>query len=269
MRQDFISPLVELPGVADSIANARSKVDALLWDRSLRAKGPALRVEVSRHNARASAAIDGIDISLSAWSSGDAFDDSPIGRSAAGVWRLEESLRGQLTVWSSAPMQSLARMHSLVAADIVDDPNRLGRPREGSEVDDPLRIKALPDVNSMKIRLSGLTEIATSDSGAPAIVEAAIIHGEIVALRPFEWGSGLVARAAMRVVLGSRGVDPDLLVMTDAAMYSIGRPAYVDAVRAYVSGTPEGVARWIRFCAESVAVGARLSADQLAEIPAP
>ncbi|NQU36298.1 MAG: hypothetical protein HQ526_01720, partial [Actinobacteria bacterium] len=116
MAQDYISPLVDLPGVADSIANSRAKVDALLWDRSLRAKGPALRVDVSRQNARASAAIDGIDISMSAWSSGDAFDDSPIGRAAAGVWRLEESLRDQMSIWSTAPMQSLARMHSLVAA---------------------------------------------------------------------------------------------------------------------------------------------------------
>ncbi len=268
MTQDFISPLADLPGVADSIASARDRVDSLLWDRALGAKGAALRVDVSRQNARASAAIDGIDISMSAWSSGDAFDDSPIGRAAAGVWRLEESLRDQLLVWPTAPMQALARMHSLVAADVVEDSDRLGRPRDGVQVDDPLRIKAVPDVNSMKIRLSGLVEIATSDSGAPAIIEAAIIHGELVALRPFEWGSGLVARAAMRVVLGARGVDPDLLVMTDAAMYSIGRPAYVDAVRNYVSGTPDGVARWIRFCAESVAVGARLSSDRLAELPA-
>lgn len=269
MAADYISPLAQLPGVADAVANARGKVDALLWDRSLRTKGSRLRTDVSLHNARASAAIDGIDISLAAWSSGDAFDDSPLGHAAAGVWRLEESLREQVTVWSTAPMQALARMHSLVAADVVSDPDRLGRPRDGVEVDDPLRIKSLPDVSSMKIRLAGLTEIATSDANAPAIIEAAIIHGELVALRPFEWGSGLVARAAMRVVLGSRGVDPDLLVMTDAAMYSIGRPAYVDAVRSYLSGTPEGVARWIRFCAESVAVGARLSIDRLEQIPVP
>ena len=70
----------------------------------------------------------------------------------------------------------------------------------------------------------------------------------------------------MRLVLAERGLDPDLLVMTDAAIYSIGRPAYVDAIRAYVSGTPDGVARWIRFCAESVAVGARLSSDRLGQL---
>ena len=110
----------------------------------------------------------------------------------------------------------------------------------------------------MKVRLAGLAQVTTTESAAPAMVEAAVVHGELVALRPFEWGSALVARAASRVVLAQRGLDPDLLLMTDAAIYSIGR--------AYLSGTPDGVARWIRFCAESCAVGARLSIDRLAEL---
>lgn len=266
MATDLLLPLLDLPGVADSVTNARQRVDALLWDRSLRTKGSALRRDVALSNARASAAIDGIDVALSAWASGDAFDDSPIGHAAAGVWRLEESLPEQLSVWASAPMQSLARMHSLVARDVVADPDRLGRPRDSDEVDDPLRIKSVPDVSSMKVRLAGLAQVTTTPSEAPAIVEAAVVHGELVALRPFHWGSALVARAASRIVLAQRGLDPDLLLMTDAAIYSIGRPAYVDAVRAYLTGTPDGVARWIRFCAESCAVGARLSIDRLAEI---
>ncbi len=266
MATDLLLPLMDLPGVADSVSNARDRVDGLLWERSLRTKGKALRAAVAIQNARASAAIDGIDIALSAWATGDAFDDSPLGHAAAGVWRLEESLHEQVNIWASAPMQALARMHSLVARDVVADPEKLGRPRDSDEVDDPLRIKSVPDVASMKVRLAGLAQVTTSDSAAPAIVEAAVVHGELVALRPFEWGSALVARAAFRVVLAQRGLDPDLLLMTDAAMYSIGRPAYVDAVRAYLSGTPDGVARWIRFCAESCAVGARLSADRLADI---
>ncbi|MEI2727537.1 MAG: hypothetical protein V9E85_00310 [Candidatus Nanopelagicales bacterium] len=157
-------------------------------------------------------------------------------------------------------------MHSLVARDVVADADRLGRPRDSEEVDDPLRIKSLPDAASMKVRLAGLAQVTTTPTEAPAIVQAAVVHGELVALRPFEWGSALVARAAARVVLAQRGLDPDLLLLTDAAIYSIGRPAYVDAVRAYLSGTPDGVARWIRFCAESCAVGARLSIDRLPDL---
>jgi hypothetical protein len=266
MATDLLLPLMDLPGVTESVTSARERVDALLWDRSLRTKGAALRKDVAIQNARASAAIDGIDIALSAWVTGDAFDDSPIGHAAAGVWRLEQSLPEQVNIWAKAPMQSLARMHSLVARDVVADADRLGRPRDSEDVDDPLRIKSLPDVSSMKVRLAGLAQVTTTQSEAPAIVEAAVVHGELVALRPFEWGSALVARAAARVVLAQRGLDPDLLLLTDAAIYSIGRPAYVDAVRAYLSGTPDGVARWIRFCAESCAVGARLSIDRLPDL---
>ncbi len=263
---DVLLPLVDLPGVAESTASARERVDALLWDRSLRAKGPALRTDVALQNARGTAAIDGIDIALAAWASGDAFDDSPLGHAAAGVWRLEEALSQQLSVWPNAPMQSLARMHSLVARDVVVDHDRLGRPRDGDRVDDPLRIKSVPDVASMKVRLAGLASVITTESEVPAMVLAAVVHGELLALRPFEWGSSLIARAASRIVLAQRGLDPDFLLMTDAAIYSIGRPAYVDAVRGYLTGTPDGVARWIRFCAESCAVGARLSIERLTEL---
>lgn len=262
---DVLAPLLDLPGVAESAASARERVDALLWDRSLRTKGPALAADCALQCARASAAIDGIDISLTAWASGDAFDDSPIGHAAAGVWRLQAAIRDLVPIWASAPLQALARMHSLVAADVVDS-ERLGRPRIDDEADDPLRIKSIPSVDVMKVRLGAVADFASAPPTVPAIVEAAIVHGELLALRPFAWGSGPVARASMRVVLAQRGLDPDLLVMTDAAIYSVGRPAYVDAVRAYVSGTPDGVARWIRFCAEATVVGARLSTDRLRQL---
>lgn len=267
MATDPLVALTALSGISEAVESSRERIDGLLWDRSLRTKGPQLRADVARRNSRDSAAIDGIDVGLAAWVSGGAFDDSPIGKAAAGTWRLEQALPGQVDIWQKAPLQVLARMHSLVAAEIVDDAD-LGRPRDSDDVDDPLRIKAIPDVASMKIRLAGLMDVATRPTDAPAIVQAAVIHGELLAIRPFGWGSGLVARAASRVAVASRGLDPDLLVMMDSAIFSIGRPAYVDAVRAYLTGTPEGVSRWIRFCADASAVGARLSIDRLDELPA-
>lgn len=264
---DVLSPLLKLPGVLESVTAARERVDELLWNRTLGTKGSALAADCSLQCARASAAIDGIDISLTAWASGDAFDDSPLGHAAAGVWRLEQALREIAPIWATAPMQGLARMHSLVALDVVANAE-LGRPRTNSDVDDPLRIKSVPTVDVMRVRLGAIADFVTEPATVPAIVEAAIVHGELLALRPFAWGSGLVARASMRLVLDHRGLDPDLIVMTDVAIHSIGRPTYVDAVRAYLSGTSDGVARWIRFCAEATAVGARLSAERLADLPA-
>lgn len=262
---DVLGPLLELPEVAQSLTSARERVDALLWDRTLRVKGSMLAADVSLQCARSSAGIDGIDISLVAWNSGDAFDDSPLGHAAAGIWRLEQALRELVPIWATAPTQALARMHSLVALDVVPA-QVLGRPRTNDDVDDPLRIKAVPNVDAMKVRLGAIVDFVTGPPTVPAILEASIVHGELLVLRPFGWGSGPIARAAARLVISERGLDPDLLVMTDAAIYSIGRTAYVDAIRAYLSGTPEGVARWIRFCAEATAVGARLSLDRLGQI---
>ena len=55
MATDLLLPLMDLPGVAESVTSARERVDALLWDRSLRTKGAALRKDVAIQNARASA----------------------------------------------------------------------------------------------------------------------------------------------------------------------------------------------------------------------
>lgn len=265
MSPDPLSGLPDLPGVEPSVAAARARVDDLLWDRSLRQHGKALRDDVARRNARDSAAIDGIDVTYSAWASGDAFDDSPIGRAAAGVWRIATELPASVDTWSQAPLQVLARLHSVAAADLVDAES-LGRPRDDDNADDPLRIKSLPDPTSMKVRLAGLMEIVTKTTSAPAIVEAGVVHAELLAIRPFGWGNGPISRAAFRLTLANRGLDPDLLISTDSAFFAIGRPAYVDAVRSYLTGTPDGVARWLRFCADAVAVGARLSRERLATL---
>ena len=60
-------------------------------------------------------------------------------------------------------------------------------------------------------------------------------------MRPFAWGSGLLARASVRLVLASRGVDPSLFSIPEHGMLEMGRPAYVKALRAYATGTREGV----------------------------
>ena len=162
-------------------------VDALLWDRSLRTKGAALRKDVAIQNARASAAIDGIDIALSAWVTGDAFDDSPIGHAAAGCGALSSHCRNRST---SGPWRRCSRslgcirwlramlwpmLTGLVGRAI---PKRWTT-RCGSS--------RCPTLRSMKVRLAGLAQVTTTPTEAPAIVQAAVVHGELVALRPFEW----------------------------------------------------------------------------------
>ena len=86
-----------------------------------------------------------------------------------------------------------------------------------------------------------LAQTLTTPTEAPAIVVAAIAHAELAVVRPFAWGSGLLARASTRLVLASRGVDPSLFSIPEHGMLEMGRPAYVNALRAYASGTREGV----------------------------
>jgi hypothetical protein len=76
-------------------------------------------------------------------------------------------------------------------------------------------------------------------------------------VRPFAWGSGLLARASVRLVLAGRGVDPSLFSIPEHGMLELGRPAYVAALRDYASGTPAGVTSFIVWQATAVALGAR------------
>ena len=105
----------------------------------------------------------------------------------AGALRVSEALEGGATslvgVWQKAPMQALARLHALAAADLVDD-DRLGRPRADADVGP---------------RLELLVDMVTGKSDVPATVLAAVAHGELLTLAPFGTADGLVARGGVAV----------------------------------------------------------------------
>jgi hypothetical protein len=103
-------------------------------------------------------------------------------------------------------------------------------------------------------RLATLAEVVTSTE-APGLLVSGIVHGELMALRPFGSGDDLVARAASRVVLVARGVDPDALTVPEMGLLELGVDVYSEAVDAFASGTPEGLARWLTFHAASVQRG--------------
>jgi hypothetical protein len=83
------------------------------------------------------------------------------------------------------------------------------------------------------------------------------VHGEVLGPRAFEAGCGVVARAASRLVLVTRGLDPSSVSVPEVGLVELGEAAYVDALAGYVSGRPEGVATWVRHCASAVVLGAR------------
>jgi hypothetical protein len=162
---------------------------------------------------------------------------------------------GQVDAWLRAPLQVLAHLHAIAARGFEAD-DVLGRPRQTDEVIDPLHIGSPPPAGRVSDRLVGLADVLTRPTRAPAILVAAIAHGELLALRPFHWGSGVIARASLRLVLASRGLDPDLLSCPESGLLSLGRGAYVASLRGYASGEPDGVAEWIRWNAAAIGFGA-------------
>jgi len=182
-----------------------------------------------------------------------------VGRAVAASIAVTAAIPGQVDAWLRAPLQVLAALHVIAARGFEDD-DALGRPRADGDVIDPLHIGTPLPASEISERLVGLADVLTRPTRAPAILVAAIAHGELLSLRPFRWGSGLIARASLRLVLASRGVDPDLMSCPEAGMLSLGRSSCVAALRGYATGEPDGVAEWIRWNAAAIGYGASAEA---------
>lgn len=234
---DPLARVAELPGVADAVTAAREGVDALLGHRVMRRRRPEVTAEAALHGARASAALEGVDVPLETLRSGAGLED-PVVRAAVRVSTEVGQLR---TVWEKTPLQALARLHMVAGADVVTDRDALGRPRTAEAA----------------VRIERLSDLLLAPSTAPAVVVAAIVHGELLAIAPFGWGNGLVARAASRLTLVSRGLDPTSVSAPEVGHMELGVGAYAAALESYRSGTADGVAAWVRHCAEAISLGAR------------
>ena len=244
-------PLAELaadPATAEILAAARAEIDALLWRRDVRSNAVEVAASSMERGARDSAAIDGADLAV--------VDDSPMGRVLDAAIRLTAAVPGQVEVFATAPLQALAHLHALTATGFVPD-DELGRPRAGDRADDPLNLGAVPPAAAASERLSLLARTLTTPTEAPALLVAAIAHAELAVVRPFTWGSDLVARAAVRLVIAGRGVDPSLFSIPEHGMFEMGRPAYVRALQGYAAGTREGVLAFISWHTTACAMGAK------------
>lgn len=245
---DPLGALAADPTVAAAVLAARGEVDALLWRRDVRAAAAEVAAASVERGARDSAAIDGADLVTA--------DESPMGRVLDAALRLTAEVPGQVDVFATAPLQALAHLNAVVAHGFLPAEER-GRPRPSDVADDPLHLGPLTPAEAAAERLAALARVLTMPTEAPALVVAAIAHAEIAAVRPFAWGSGLLARASVRLVLAGRGVDPSLFSIPEHGMLELGRPAYVAALRDYASGTPAGVTSFIVWQATAVALGAR------------
>lgn len=237
MPPDPLAPLLDLPGVADGVAATRAAVDLLLTNRALRRRSADVSAESSLRGAWASTNLEGRTVSLDRVRTGEAVDDPVV----QGALRAQAAIPVLADTWTRAPRQALARLHALAAADVVEDTEQLGRPAAGTAAD----------------RLDTLAAVLAATS-APAVVVAAIVHGEVLSLDAFPPVTGLVARAAVRLTLVDRGLDPKSLVVVEAGHLEL-QAAYGGALAGYRRGGPDGVAQWLRHCCDAVVAGARES----------
>ncbi|WP_438827993.1 oxidoreductase [Streptomyces tropicalis] len=256
-RGDPLAALGSLPGVADSVESVRKAVDRVYGHRIMRRRSNAITAEAALRGARGSAALSGADWALEEVRRRTDFSGDDEARVVGAALRLTAEAGQLLSVWRQSPLRVLARLH-LVAAARQDD--AVGRPRqEGEGVDEPLIELPLPGAAEVSGRLEGLAELIIAGSSAPALVTAAVVHGELLALRPFTSHNGLVARAAERIVLIGSGLDPKSVCPPEVGHAEQGRAGYLAALEGYVSGTPEGMAAWIAHCGRAVELGARES----------
>ena len=217
----------------DAADGARAGIDRLLGHKVLRRESAGVSTESALRGARASAALEGVDVPLADLRAGNVED--PL---VQGALRVSAGLGSMVETWSRAPGQVLARLHVLAAADLVDA-GELGRPA--------------PHAGP---RLSGLFGLATGATSVPAVLIAAVVHGELAAMAPFGTADGVVARAAARLTGITRGLDPKAVSVPEVGFAELGREAYADALDGYASGTTLGVAGWLVHCCRATEHGA-------------
>jgi len=228
---DPLAPLVDLAGVREAVASARDRADAAMRHRALRRQGGQVAAEVSLRSAVASAALEGYGYEREAVRAGTVTD--PV---VQGALRVAGALGGLAERWSTASRQVLARVHVLAGRDLLDEAS-LGRPATPSP------------------RLDALMDLVAGGTSASPLVVAAVVHGELLALRPFAGPSGVVARAAARLTLVASGFDPRGLLAVEVG-HLAREPEYVGAANAFATGTPDGLRAWLRHYAAAVEAAA-------------
>jgi hypothetical protein len=233
---DPLAPLAELPGVTDASEEAREALGKAHRHRTNLRGWPTTAAEAALRAARASSVLDGGALQLS--------EDGTPDPVLAGALRVSEALEGGATslvgVWQRAPLQAIARLHALAAADLTDD-DHLGRPRADGDVGR---------------RLELLADIVTGGTTVPAPVLAGVVHGELLTLEPFGVADGVVARAVSRLVTIASGLDPHGLGVPE--VYWMRQSGdYRAAARGFSSGTADGLTAWLVLSCRGLHAGAR------------
>jgi hypothetical protein len=260
---ESLTAVAALPGVSEATAAARDACTTLRWHEALRRRIPQAAAESRVRGARASAALDGAQVSVdlvrdlmrgaTAWPQ----QPDPLEQVLRGVVQATAETEHLRSLVVTAPAQALARLHAAAAAELLP-PEQVGRPRRaGEQVRELADLGPAPEGAEVAQRLAGVVRLVLASRDAPALVVAALVHAEVAVLRPFVRGNAVVARAMERLVIQASGLDPTGVAVPEVGHGRESGAAYLGALAAYAGGTPRGVALWLTHCGEAVVAGAQ------------
>lgn len=167
------------------------------------------------------------------------------------------------------PVDALADLHRRLTAGLVAA-DHAGRPRtteqavhDGSVGRILYHVVEPAEVPGELHRLAGW--LATAAAREHAVVVSGIVHLELLRIHPFEAANGRLARAAARLVLRSRGLDPHGLALAELSLADEPMATHEEVAR---TRRRRDLTIWLERWGEAVAAGLRHAALALG-IPAP
>ena len=269
----------------------------LRWQEALRKRWREARAEASVRGAVSGAAIEGAVVSaqalreqIAAGPKGagvHASSKDPAWDAATGLWRAHSRLVGYMPdlVGRTRPVvpataQLMATLHrdvagplavgGLISEAVVGCPRESGQALENQSLEGgglrengkPL-LEGGPGPNlggqELRERLAQIVVLIDTPN-LPALVRVALVHAEMLTVRPFALANGALGRLLVRHLSVRDGLDPTGVSVSD---YYAGRvpAAYAEAAQAYASASLEGVVAWIIWQAEALLEGMRQGSE--------
>jgi len=270
----------------------------LRWQEALRKRWREARAEASVRGAVSGAAIEGAVVSaqalreqIAAGPKGagvHASSKDPAWDAATGLWRAHSRLVGYMPdlVGRTRPVvpataQLMATLHrdvagplavgGLISEAVVGCPRESGQALEGAGLLEGGKtaftggqlLEGGPGPNlggqELRERLEQIVVLIDTPN-LPALVRVALVHAEMLTVRPFALANGALGRLLVRHLSVRDGLDPTGVSVSD---YYAGRVpgAYAEAAQAYASASLEGVVAWIIWQAEALLEGMRQGSE--------
>lgn len=186
-------------------------------DRAERGPAAATASAGDVDDADPTAAVARVEQPAGGWATALRLDGMPTQEVAAveyanllAAYDAEAELAGGLF---EAPFETLVSLHGILCRGLVD-PEVVGRPRRTVQaIHDGAQgwiIFEPADPDDLEGLLDGLCSwLGRGSATQPAVVVAGTVQERLLQWQPFEAANGRLARAASRLVLRARGLDPD------------------------------------------------------------